>query len=314
MDESSSGTLRALRPDDLDRVIEIDRAGAGRSRRGFFEKRLQAAIADPEAFIVVAAEGDGQADGFAIARVQAGEFGDDAPVAILDGITARMAHWGIAALRTQVGWADQDLACFFAACGFRLAPRLVLERSTAGELETRDETDDLDALPMDVDMPDYSGTEGADFAALSRDRTPVRSLRADDSDSVVAIDARLTGRRRSAYYRRKFTEALAESGVRVSLVAEVDGVPAGFVMARVDFGEFGRAEPAAVIDTIGVNPDHGGRGLGHALLSQLLANLVTLQVETVRTTVLWNDFRLLGFLDACAFAPAQRLVLARESA
>ncbi len=333
MTEFSSGALRALRPDDLDRVVDIDRAGAGRSRRGFFEKRLQAAIAQPDAFIVVAAEGDGRADGFAIARIQAGEFGDHAPVAILDaigvasdrrgdglgrllldGVAARLAHKGIAGLRTQVGWSNQDLAGFFAACGFRLAPRVVLERPTAGELDAMEESDELEELPMDVDMPDYSGAEGSDFAALSRDRLPVRSLRAEDLGAVVAIDARLTGRHRDDYYRRKFTEVLAESGVRVSLVADVEGEPAGFVMARVDFGEFGRTEPTAVIDTIGIHPDHGGRGLGRALLSQLLANLATLQVETVRTTVRWNHFRLLGFLESCAFTPAQRLVLTRDSA
>ena len=68
-------------------------------------------------------------------------------------------------------------------------------------------------------------------------------------------------------------EALHESDVRVSLVAEQDGRPVGFIMARVDFGEFGRFEPTAVMDTIGVDPDYRDRGIGRALLSQLLINL-----------------------------------------
>ena len=106
--------------------------------------------------------------------------------------------------------------------------------------------------------PDYSDASQDDAEALSRDRIPVRSLTAADFDAVVRIDRRTTGHDRSAYYRRKFDEALGESGVRVSVVAEQDGMVAGFLMARVDFGEFGRAATAAVIDTIGVDAAASG--------------------------------------------------------
>ena len=50
-------------------------------------------------------------------------------------------------------------------------------------------------------------------------------------------------------------------------------------MARVDLGEFGRVETTAVIDTIGVDPDYQNKGVGRALVSQLLTNLGTLRVE-----------------------------------
>jgi GNAT superfamily N-acetyltransferase len=145
-----SGVLRALRPADLNAVVEIDRRIIGRSRRVFFERRLKAALADPAGFIVVAVEAEGACTGFAIARLQNGEFGDDRRVAVLDvigvdpahrgagvgsllleGITARMKRYGVGELRTQVDWRDQELIRFFAAAGFGLAPRQVLERATA---------------------------------------------------------------------------------------------------------------------------------------------------------------------------------------
>jgi ribosomal protein S18 acetylase RimI-like enzyme len=159
---------------------------------------------------------------------------------------------------------------------------------------------------------DYSGTAGDDFDALSRDRIPVRSLHEDDLAALVAIDSKATRRNRSAYYARKLDEVMQESGVRVSLVAERDGRPVGFIMARVDFGEFGCAEPEAVIDTIGVDPDYRRRHVGSALMSQLLANLRTLQVDRVRTEVNWNDLSLLAYLDRAGFTPAQRIVLHRR--
>ena len=162
MGNQSSGVLRALRTTDLDAVVEIDRRITGRSRCIFFERRLKAALADPAGFIVVAVEAEdassgastgvstGACAGFAIARLQNGEFGDDRRVAVLDvigvdpahrgagvgsllleGITAGMQRCDVGELRTQVDWRDQELIRFFAVAGFGLAPRQVLERATA---------------------------------------------------------------------------------------------------------------------------------------------------------------------------------------
>lgn len=158
---------------------------------------------------------------------------------------------------------------------------------------------------------DYSNPSGDDFESLARDRVPIRSMVPADLMAIVRIDKRVTGRERQAYHKRKLAEALDESAVRVSLVAEIDGGIAGFIMARVDFGEFGHAEPEAVIDTIGIDPAHARQGVATALLSQLTINLGALRVERVRTEVEWNDFGLLGFLDRMGFRPHRRLALRR---
>lgn len=166
--------------------------------------------------------------------------------------------------------------------------------------------------PQRIDAPreiDYGSPPGDDVIALPRDRITVRSLMAADLPTIVAVDQRITGRTRQAYYERKLVEALEESAVRVSLVAELDRTVAGFVMARVDFGEFGSPEPEAVIDTIGVDPRFGHKGVGNAMLSQLLVNLAALRIERVRTEVAWNQFGLLSFLDRLGFKPRRRLAL-----
>lgn len=153
----------------------------------------------------------------------------------------------------------------------------------------------------------YGKQPAPDFGPLARDRIPVRTMLEGDLRAIIAIDRRFTGRDRSTYFERKLNEALHGSDVRVSLVAERDGGVVGFVMARVDFGEFGRVEPTAVLDTIGVDPDYRNLGVGRALLSQLLMNLTTLRVEHVRTELDWRECDLLGFLDHCGFSPAQQL-------
>lgn len=154
---------------------------------------------------------------------------------------------------------------------------------------------------------DFSDPSGDDFEALSRDRIPVRSMEEGDLAAIIGIDRKITGRDRTSYYRHKMAEAINESGVRVSLVAEVDGQFAGFVMARVDYGEFGRTVAAAVIDTIGVNPAFAHRNVGRALLSQLLTNLASLRAERVYIPLDWDNFGLLAFLKRIGFRPSQRL-------
>lgn len=169
-------------------------------------------------------------------------------------------------------------------------------------------------IPQRVGDPeelDYSLPAPTDAGELARDRIPVRSMREADLPVLINIDRRITGHDRTRYFERKLSEALHESDVRVSLVAELDGRPVGFIMARVDLGEFGRVEAVAVMDTIGVDPDYNGRGVGRALLSQLLANLVTLRVDKVMTEVDWGDRALMGYLERCGFRPSGRLCFDR---
>ena len=304
--------LRSLHRDDLDRVSSIESRITGHSRKGFLEKRFAAAAESPDGFIACAAVRDEKLSGYAIARIQEGEFGAQDPVADLDVIgidpdaqgkgigkallaemERRMKTRGIETMRTQVDWGSPPMIRFFSSTEFVLAPAQILERDTS---------------PLREEISEF----GSDYETLSRDRVPVRSWREDDLAAAVRIDRKLTGRDRSAYYAAKLREMLTESGIRVSLVAEEDGFVVGFVMARVDFGEFGKVDKAAILDTIGVHPGFAGSGIGHALLSQLFLNLATLQVETVLTQVSPENIDLHRFLYSCGFHPSQRLVLSKS--
>jgi len=137
----------------------------------------------------------------------------------------------------------------------------------------------------------------------------VRRLAPGDLQAVILLDARITGRRRDEYFRLKLTQALADTGVQVSLAAEHERVFAGFLLARVYYGEFGVMEAVAVLDTIGVNPDFRGQGVGAALLAQLCQNLEGLGIPQLRTEVSLEDQDLLRFFHREGFVPAPRLCL-----
>jgi GNAT superfamily N-acetyltransferase len=137
----------------------------------------------------------------------------------------------------------------------------------------------------------------------------IRSLELGDAPRLVRMDQRLTGRNRSAWYEGKLTRALAESDVRISLGAQLDGSLVGAVLGALQYGEFGQPEPIAVLDTILVDPGYARRGVGRALLETLARNLTAFGIERLRTEVAWDEHDLNRFLGRLGFAPAPRLVL-----
>lgn len=139
--------VRALRPDDLERVVAIDKALTGQSRRRFYERRLQSAQSHPEDFIYVGVTQGGVLVGFAFAHLLYGEFGRDEAIAqldvvgvapeaqesgighaLIDGLMKVMQHKKVRSIQSQADWRTHALLKFFDSTGFTMAPRLVLER------------------------------------------------------------------------------------------------------------------------------------------------------------------------------------------
>jgi len=149
--------------------------------------------------------------------------------------------------------------------------------------------------------------------SLPTDAVTVRNLREGDLDPIVRIDAVAMGHPRRDFYKDRLRAALEESRIHLSLVAELDGMVAGFLMATLYYGELGRPEPTAVIDALGVHPEMRGRHVGEALMRQFLMNTGALGVEGIRTEVPWNDTTLVAFFDRHGFAPSGRIVLERSA-
>ena len=327
-------TIRQLARDDLDAVVAIDAVLERRSRRMYFERRLAAALREPQRHAQFAATDGRGLVGYILARVLEGEFGRSEPEILLEIIGVRgdvqghgvgkqlqdaLATWahsrGISRLRTQAAWNDHGMLRWLDAMGYTLAPNHVVDCAVAGGQYTpaRDDPVTMSGSETPALEIDFGGQAGNDFEQLARDTADVRSMAEADLRDIVRIDRGITGRDREPYMRRKLTEAMVDSAIRVSLTARVEGVVAGFLMARADLGDFGRTEPVAVIDTIGVDPDFAHRGVGHALLSQLFVNLGALRIERVETVVAPRDLALLGFLYDVGFAPSQRVAFVRRA-
>jgi len=324
--------IRPLRRDDLDAVVAIDATSVGYTRRGYFVRRLEAAMREPKLHAQFAATDDRGLAGYILARVLEGEFGRRAfelrlevigvradarghgiGSSLFDALSDHGRRHGIADVLTQAAWNDHRMLRWLDAMGFSLAPVHVVSCDVHGS-EYVPERDQAAATVDDENAPheiDYGARRG-DFERLARDAVDVRAMEPADLAEILRIDRSITGRDRQAYVRHRLAEAMEDSAIRVSLTAQLDDFIVGFVMARVDVGDFGRTEAVAVLDTIGVDPKYAGRGVGHALLSQLCVNLGALRVEQGETIVAPHDLDLLGFLYSVGFRPSPRLAFLRR--
>ena len=135
------------------------------------------------------------------------------------------------------------------------------------------------------------------MAKLAAEDVGIRVMRESDLTPVTDIDHKVFGKRRPEYYERKIGEVLDQESGRLvtSLVAEVGGKVAGFVMGSVYLGEFGIPESIAYLDTIGVDPDFQRQGIAGYLLDEFNTTVQKAGATKVHTLVNWADTDLLGF-------------------
>jgi ribosomal protein S18 acetylase RimI-like enzyme len=320
--------IRALRREDLDAVVAIDSAINRRPRYTYLKRRLDAALREPALHVQLAATDERSLAGYILARLTVGEFGRLHPglrfevvgvrqdvqgrgvgTKLMDALIDYAHRHGLVDVRTAAAWNNLTMLRWLDSMGFVLAPNHIVDCAVEGGAY-RPARDDAISLP-EGNGPgkeiDYGAPQGNDFEKLARDTADVRSMAPADLAAIARIDREITGQDRAGYIKAKLSEAMHDSALRVSLCARLDGTIVGYLMARADVGDFGRTEPVAVIDTIGVDPEYAHRGVGHALMSQLFANLGALQVERVETVVGPKDIALLGFLYDVGFTPSQRL-------
>jgi len=132
--------------------------------------------------------------------------------------------------------------------------------------------------------------------------TSIRPLRQADLPAVVRLDARLTGRRKPAYWKTVFRGFVAQSrsGSRVALAAQDGEHLAGFLLGEVRAFEFGSA-PCGWIFAVGVDPERAHQGVGSALVADAGRRFARAGVSTVRTMVGRSDVAMLAFFRSNGF-------------
>ena len=140
----------------------------------------------------------------------------------------------------------------------------------------------------------------------------IRPLTAADLDAVETIDRMHAGRSRRHFFEKRFVAERNHPDDYVHVGAAIDGRLKGFAIARVLRGEHGQKDAAAVIDAVGVDRDSAGRGLGRALVKELIKLSHDRGIGSLQSQAAWENFELLRFFRASGFVLAPRLALERS--
>lgn len=137
-------TIRPLREEDLDAIVEIDRKVLGEARPKFYQKKIADSLKGPVTSLV--AEYNGRIVGFILGAVSGWEFGVPSSFGWIDtigvdpdfqrrgigtllfrGLVKEFAKNGIRRIYTLVSWDDWDLLSFFKKVGFKRGDLINLE-------------------------------------------------------------------------------------------------------------------------------------------------------------------------------------------
>jgi L-amino acid N-acyltransferase YncA len=123
----------------------------------------------------------------------------------------------------------------------------------------------------------------------------VRPVRRGDLDAIAALDARVTGLAKPAYWQSLYRRyGMSTQAERQFLVAEVDGRVTGFVIGEVRDWEFG-SPPCGWVFAIDVDPEARLKGVGASLLAAICTSFRRAGVRKVRTMLSRDNNLILSF-------------------
>ena len=148
---------------------------------------------------------------------------------------------------------------------------------------------------------------------MSELKTDLRPVSANDLDQIAVLDEQVSGESRRGFFEKRLKMQAKEPKAFISLAAISGNKLAGFLFAHLQDGEFGRNEPVAVLDAIGVAPDQQGKSVGRQLIAELDRIMGQRGVDELYSQANWNQPGMVEFFSSVGFELAPRLVLERPA-
>jgi len=127
----------------------------------------------------------------------------------------------------------------------------------------------------------------------------IRQMTKNDWEGIVGIDAKITGKRRTPSWPQRVSSHTRTFSPSLSFVAEIDGKVVGFILADVRGAEY--ALPlAGWIDSVGVDPEYQGQGIGRKLIESSIEECHVHGIKA-RLMIKETDERLQNFLLSVGF-------------
>jgi L-amino acid N-acyltransferase YncA len=141
-------------------------------------------------------------------------------------------------------------------------------------------------------------------------KVKIRPLELRDKKAIFEIQEAITKHKAAKDWAQMVENYIKTSG-DTSLVAEIDGEVAGFMLGDIKTYGFGVAN-SGWIEVIGVHPRHMGSGIGKKLGNELIKTFKKKKVKHLFTSVRWDSGDLVAFFKSIGFDRSNLINLERK--
>jgi len=138
----------------------------------------------------------------------------------------------------------------------------------------------------------------------------IRFMRESDVPAIVRIQEAVTRRKVSKEFGKK-VKSYVKKGGGLSLVAEVGGDVAGYIIGDIKTWGFG-VEESGWVEMVGVHPGSMGHGVGKRLGGALLKNFRAKGVGSIHTSARWDWGDMLAFFKSLGFEQSEFINLEKR--
>jgi len=139
----------------------------------------------------------------------------------------------------------------------------------------------------------------------------IREIRLEDTQAIQDIRIAISEEDAQVDFQKLVEQHLAEGNAKTSLVAEVNGRVAGYMISTTLYAGFGIGKSAWIV-SIGVHPDFMGQGLGLTLADSICEIYRKKGVKSIYSSVMWDSIDVLSFFKKLGFTRSEFINLKKD--
>ncbi|MEA1967440.1 MAG: GNAT family N-acetyltransferase [Thermodesulfobacteriota bacterium] len=139
----------------------------------------------------------------------------------------------------------------------------------------------------------------------------IRAIRLEDAEDIERISIAISKDVADIDFKKLLDHKIKEGGEETSLVAEIGGKVAGYMISNTLYAGFGLKKSAWIV-TMGVAPQYMGRGIGVKLAEDIFEVYRKKGIKHIYSSVMWDSIDLLSFFKTLGFERSNFINLRKE--
>jgi ribosomal protein S18 acetylase RimI-like enzyme len=146
---------------------------------------------------------------------------------------------------------------------------------------------------------------------LVEENISIREIRLEDTQAIQEIRIAISEEDAQVDFQKLMQQHVSGGNGKTSLVAEVDGRVAGYMISTTLYAGFG-IKKSAWIMALGVHPDYMGQGLGLKLANRICEIYKEKGVRSIYSSVMWDSIDVLSFFKKLGFTRSEFINLKKD--